>query len=219
MPHLVATLICLSQMYLYYIRGDRSPLIHGKFQHQSLRRFIARTGWWTRSWFLKYSMNTQLALSLWRRSRLRQNRRQWPTLICQRAYGIRYPVNTKSYQLISGSILATVSDARPALSIHMFNVIRLSLLIDNKPYPSLLPVRNEMNRASGHFCAHIWLNWTGEPPEDGEMTLPSTHRIRNSNSGDLRPSLLPPVTDAYYSQAVGRSLTQWRGDDAQTMVI
>ena len=26
MPHLVATLIYLSQNYLYYIRGDRSPL-------------------------------------------------------------------------------------------------------------------------------------------------------------------------------------------------
>ena len=26
MPHLVATLIYLSQMYAYYIRGDRSPL-------------------------------------------------------------------------------------------------------------------------------------------------------------------------------------------------
>ena len=27
-PHLVATLIYLSQMYSYYIRGDRSPLIY-----------------------------------------------------------------------------------------------------------------------------------------------------------------------------------------------
>ena len=34
----------------------------------------------------------------------------------------------------------------------------------------------------------------GEPPEDGEMgeiTLPSKHRIRNSNPGGLRPSTLP----------------------------
>ena len=27
-PHLVATLIYLSQIYSYYIRGDRSPLTH-----------------------------------------------------------------------------------------------------------------------------------------------------------------------------------------------
>ena len=27
-PHLVATLIYLSQIYLYYIRSDRSPLTH-----------------------------------------------------------------------------------------------------------------------------------------------------------------------------------------------
>ena len=28
MPHLVATLIYLSQIYSYYMRGDRSPLKH-----------------------------------------------------------------------------------------------------------------------------------------------------------------------------------------------
>ena len=31
----------------------------------------------------------------------------------------------------------------------------------------------------------------GEPPEDGEMTLSSRHRIRNSSPGGLRPSTLP----------------------------
>ena len=31
----------------------------------------------------------------------------------------------------------------------------------------------------------------GEPPEDGEMTLPFRHRIRNSSPGGLRPSTLP----------------------------
>ena len=39
--------------------------------------------------------------------------------------------------------------------------------------------KNEMNRALGNFYAR-----TGEPPEDGEMnemTLPSRHRLRNSN--------------------------------------
>ena len=38
------------------------------------------------------------------------------------------------------------------------------------------------------------LNWPGEPPGDGEMsdvTVPSRHRIRNSNPGGLRPSTLP----------------------------
>ena len=41
-----------------------------------------------------------------------------------------------------------------------------------------------MNRALGHFCAHTGLIGPGEPTEDGEMgamTLPSGHRIRNSN--------------------------------------
>ena len=51
-----------------------------------------------------------------------------------------------------------------------------------------------MNRALGHFCAHTGLIGPGEPPEDGEMsemTLPSRHRIRNSNPGGRRPSTLP----------------------------
>ena len=48
-----------------------------------------------------------------------------------------------------------------------------------------------MNRALGHFCAHIVQIGPGEPPEDGEMTLPSRHRIRNSSPGGLRPITLP----------------------------
>ena len=48
-----------------------------------------------------------------------------------------------------------------------------------------------MNRALGHFCAHTGLIGPGEPPEDGEMTLPSSHRIQNSNPGGLRSSTLP----------------------------
>ena len=51
-----------------------------------------------------------------------------------------------------------------------------------------------MNRALGHFCAHAGYSGPGEPPEDGEMsamTLPSRHRIRNSNPGGLGASTLP----------------------------
>ena len=44
---------------------------------------------------------------------------------------------------------------------------------------------------SCHFCAHTGWIGPGEPPEDDEMTLPSRHRIRNSNPGGLRPSTLP----------------------------
>ena len=47
-----------------------------------------------------------------------------------------------------------------------------------------------MNRALGHLCAHIGQTGPGEPPENGEMiemTLSSRHRIRNSNTGGLRP--------------------------------
>ena len=55
---------------------------------------------------------------------------------------------------------------------------------------------NEMNRAIGHFCAHTCQIGPGEHPEDGdmsEMTLPSRHRIRNSNHEGLRPSTLLPL--------------------------
>ena len=50
-------------------------------------------------------------------------------------------------------------------------------------------MKNEMNRALGHLCAHIGQTGPGEPPEDGEMiemTLPSRHRIRNSSPGRAR---------------------------------
>ena len=44
-----------------------------------------------------------------------------------------------------------------------------------------------MNRALYHFCSHTGKIGPGEPSEDGEMTLPSRHKIRNSNPGGLRP--------------------------------
>ena len=54
---------------------------------------------------------------------------------------------------------------------------------------------NEMNRALGHFCAHIGLIGPREPPEEdgemSEMTLPSRHRIRNPSPGGLSSSTLP----------------------------
>ena len=55
-------------------------------------------------------------------------------------------------------------------------------------------IRDEMNRALGHFSAHTGYIRSGEPPKDdemSEMTLPSSHRIRNSNPGGLRLSALP----------------------------
>ena len=59
-----------------------------------------------------------------------------------------------------------------------------------------LPVKssiwqNEMNFMPP-LCTYR-LNWPGEPSEDSamsEMTLPSRHRIRNSNPGGLRLSTL-----------------------------
>ena len=45
-------------------------------------------------------------------------------------------------------------------------------------------VKNEMNRALDHLCAHIGYTGPGEPPEDGEMnemTLSCRHRIQNSS--------------------------------------
>ena len=50
-------------------------------------------------------------------------------------------------------------------------------------------LKNEMNGVLGHLCT-CSLNWAGTPLEDGEMTLPSRHRIRNSSPGGLRPSTL-----------------------------
>ena len=64
---------------------------------------------------------------------------------------------------------------------------------------------NEMNRTLGHFCAHVGLIGLGEPPEDGdmsEMTLPSRHRIRNSNPGDMRPSMLRTSKEVIYITAL-----------------
>ena len=43
-------------------------------------------------------------------------------------------------------------------------------------------VKDEMNRASGHFSAHTGYIGSGEPTDNGErseMTLPSRHRLRN----------------------------------------
>ena len=48
-----------------------------------------------------------------------------------------------------------------------------------------------MNRALGHFCGHTGKIGLGEPPDDGEMTLFSRHRIRNSRPGGLRSNTLP----------------------------
>ena len=58
-----------------------------------------------------------------------------------------------------------------------------------------------MNRVLAHFCAHRGPTGyivPGEPPENGEMTLPSWHRIRNSNPGGLRPSTEAPHNAEFY---------------------
>ena len=47
-----------------------------------------------------------------------------------------------------------------------------------------------MNGVLGYHCAHIGSTGPGKP-EDGEMTLPSRHRIRNSRPGGLMSSMLP----------------------------
>ena len=67
-----------------------------------------------------------------------------------------------------------------------------------------------MNRTLGHFCAHVGLIGLGEPPEDGdmsEMTLPSRHRIRNSNPGDMRPSMLRTSKEVIYITALVADLS------------
>ena len=51
--------------------------------------------------------------------------------------------------------------------------------------------RKKLNKVLGHLCAHIDSTGPEEIPEDGEMTLTSRHRIRNSSPGGLRPSMLP----------------------------
>ena len=38
----------------------------------------------------------------------------------------------------------------------------------------------------GYLCAHIGKTGAGEPPEYGEMTLPSRHKIPNSALGGFR---------------------------------
>ena len=56
-----------------------------------------------------------------------------------------------------------------------------------------------MNRALGHLCgtyrlnihSTYRLNRARRNSEDGEMTLPSRHKIGNSNLGSLRSSTLP----------------------------
>ena len=58
--------------------------------------------------------------------------------------------------------------------------------------------KNGLNQTLCHFYAHTGLIGPGETPEDGEMsemTLPSRHRIQNSNHGGLRPSTLLLVTE------------------------
>ena len=53
---------------------------------------------------------------------LGQCRRRWPALIYR---DHQVSSKHKSCQLYSGSILATVSDANPVLSIHRFNIVCL----------------------------------------------------------------------------------------------
>ena len=76
----------------------------------------------------------------------------------------------------------------------MERVVNVTLL--NSRYHLLLlrKIKNEIIRFFGHFCAHAEKIGPGEPPENGEMnemTLPSRHKIQNSNPGGLRPSTLP----------------------------
>ena len=40
-----------------------------------------------------------------------------------------------------------------------------------------------MNGVLGHLSAHIGYTGPGESLEDGEMTLPSRHKTRNTNPG------------------------------------
>ena len=54
-------------------------------------------------------------------SMLVQRRWLWPTLIYYRAFVTRYPANA-DHNSCCGSMLATVSDARPALRLHRFNM-------------------------------------------------------------------------------------------------
>ena len=38
--------------------------------------------------------------------------------------------------------------------------------------------KNKIKGVLGHICAHVGKTGPGEPPVDGEMTLPSRHIIR-----------------------------------------
>ena len=78
----------------------------------------------------------------------------------------------------------------PAHECHHDLVVCWAANIERRPSD-----KNEMNRALGHFCAHI----KREPHEDGEMsemTLPSRHRIQNLSPGGLR-SEAPHNTEFY----------------------
>ena len=69
-------------------------------------------------------------------------------------------------------------------------------------------MQNEMYRALGQFCSHTGKIGPEEPPEDGEMnemTLPSRHRIRNSNP-HLSVTEAPHNTEFY--KRMGRPLRQ-----------
>ena len=48
-----------------------------------------------------------------------------------------------------------------------------------------------MNGGLGHICAYVGWTGPGERPEK-RHDMPSKHMIRNSHSGGLRPSPLPP---------------------------
>ena len=95
------------------------------------------------------------------------------------------------------------------------------------------------DKSHSYFTRHYWLimkwrgfwttyymctyrlDWARRTPEDGEMmvmdgdmTLPYSRRMRNSNPGGLRPSTLPLVTEAPHniesSRVSGKEIFCWR---------
>ena len=81
---------------------------------------------------------------------------------------------------------------------------------------------NNTNRVSGHFCAHTGQIGRVEPPEDGdmsEMTLPSGHRIRNSNPGGLKPSVVKCHTNVLCLLGWGTEIFLKRVDQCETRVL
>ena len=54
----------------------------------------------------------------------------------------------------------------------------------------LLFCEEELPEKEMKWMATCGLNWARRTPEDGEMTLSSRHRIRNSSPGGLRPSTI-----------------------------